>query len=144
MTDWLVTFEKTYFSISDAKFAMRFPARVPRLSNGIKRLQMRIYNTHRLELSNVGIVRAHVPISRRSLVRKLLEKFPYFHHKQLLELFSSVDAVIQSQSRPFSLLLKDLYDPLNPDKDTVSIRNNFDLEQQQSELMDHMRPLLGC
>ena len=59
------------------------------------------------------------------------------------ELFSAIDGVIQSQSRPFSLLLKDLYDPLNPDKDTVSIRSGFNVHQHETELLNHMRPLLG-
>ena len=48
------------------------------------RIETRIYNVHRLELSDVGVVREHIPISRRSLVRMLLQKFPYFEHKKLL------------------------------------------------------------
>ena len=42
-----------------------------------------------------------------------------------------------------SLLLKDLYDPMNPDKDTITVRHNFNLKEHEEELLNHLRPLLG-
>ena len=39
-------------------------------------------------------------------------------------------------------MLKDLYDPVNPDKDTVKIRQDLSVTSQQEELMKHLRPLL--
>ena len=44
----------------------------------------------------------------------------------MLTLFSHIDASIQNNSRPYTLRLKDLYDPLNPDK------GNFDREYARS------------
>ena len=80
----------------------------------------------------------------------------------MLTLFSHIDASIQNNSRPYTLRLKDLYDPLNPDKgnveecprsfvethfltlfsDTVKIRNDISVQEQQELLMGHLRPLL--
>ena len=59
-------------------------------------LQMR----QRLE-GEPGVIREHIPISRRTVVRKVLQKFPYYEQQRLLELFSCIDAVIQAQSRPY-------------------------------------------
>ena len=43
-------------------------------------------------------------------------KIPEYEHEKMLTLFSHIDASIQNNSRPYTLRLKDLYDPLNPDK----------------------------
>ena len=64
----------------------------------------------------IGHFRSHIPVSRRSLIRKLLLKIPEYEHEKMLTLFSHIDASIQNNSRPYTLRLKDLYDPLNPDK----------------------------
>ena len=40
-------------------------------------------------------------------------------------------------------MLKDLYDPMNPDKDTITVRHNFNLKEHEEELLNHLRPLLG-
>ena len=89
-------------------------------------------------------------------------KIPEYEHEKMLTLFSHIDASIQNNSRPYTLRLKDLYDPLNPDKgkfeefarnflgthfltrfsDTVKIRNDISVQEQQELLMGHLRPLL--
>jgi len=120
-------------------FGRYLPRKIPTVSRTKEWLKIR----HRLELKNVGVIREHIPISRRTVVRKVLQKFPYFHQNKLLELFGSIDAVIQHNSRPYSLLLKDLYDPMNPDKDTITVRHNFNLKEHEEELLNHLRPLLG-
>ena len=75
--------------------------------------------------------RSHIPVSRRSLIRKLLLKIPEYEHEKMLTLFSHIDASIQNNSRPYTLRLKDLYDPLNPDK------GNFELEFVRSFVKIH-------
>ena len=52
------------------------------------------------------VLREHIPISRRTVVRKVLQKFPYFHQNKLLELFGAIDAVIQHNSRPYRTRFK--------------------------------------
>ncbi len=58
------------------------------------------------------------------------------------ELFSLIDATIIGKSRAYTLVLKDLYDPLNPDKDTVQTRQNISIEQYKSHFLGHLRPTL--
>jgi len=41
------------------------------------------------------------------------------------------------------VIIEDLYDPLNPDKDTIRVRADLSYSQQQEALMAHLRPLLG-
>ena len=109
-----------------------------------ERIANRFANVYRLELQQKArVTRAHIPILRRSLIRKLLQKFPEYEHEKLLTLFSEIDAAVQNNSRPYTLALKDLYDPLNPDKDTIRIRADISYSDQQEALMQHLRPLLG-
>jgi len=102
---------------------------------------------------------------RRSLVRSLITKFPEYDQpkilengwkskklwlriwvfvdfNRMLELFSLIDATIIGKSRAYTLVLKDLYDPLNPDKDTVQTRQNISIEQYKSHFLGHLRPTL--
>ena len=69
-------------------------------------------------------------------------KFPEHDHRALLSLFSHIDSTVQAQSRPYTLMMKDLYDPVNPDKDTVKVRQNLSVTRQEELLMGHLRPLL--
>ena len=32
---------------------------------------------------------------------------------------------------------------MNPDKDTITVRHNFNLKEHEEELLNHLRPLLG-
>ena len=86
---------------------------------------------HKVYVKLISHFRSHIPVSRRSLIRKLLLKIPEYEHEKMLTLFSHIDASIQNNSRPYTLRLKDLYDPLNPDK------GNFELECSRSFVKNH-------
>ena len=95
---------------------------------------------------------------------KFFKKINFHFFKNYLKVSKShIDSTVQAQSRPYTLLLKDLYDPVNPDKDTVKVRvsasyyfslkiensatlskvrRDLSVSEQEDQLLSHLRPLL--
>nr|XP_002735106.1 PREDICTED: transmembrane protein 143-like [Saccoglossus kowalevskii] len=77
-----------------------------------------------------------IPISRRSLMRNLLQEEKFFtedEKKKFEEFAVSLDTAITNHYHSILVELKALFDPINPDKDTIATRKWLRREKLDNE-----------